>query len=69
MNLIYDLLASILTFSTQVAELGSSRSQRTYSVLCTTHDKFRDTCRLLISGKQAGRTSHPCNYVCVCVQF
>lgn len=53
MNLIYDLLASILTFSshTQASVTAQDSGQHHYMAMCHTYRAFRDTVRLLISGK------------------
>lgn len=52
MNLIYDLFASILTFSSQVS-VGASAgfSPQHYVAICTTCKGFRVTVKLLINGE------------------
>ncbi len=56
MNLIYDLLSSIITFSSQVnAGSCAGFTKHGYAAICLACKGFRDTVRLLISGES--RTS------------
>lgn len=52
MNLIYDLLTSILTFSSQVSiGVGGGFTPQHYAGICATCKGFRTTVRLLINGE------------------
>ncbi len=50
MNLIYELLSCILSFSLQVSNWCSSHAH-SYQTMTRTYKAFRDTVRLLISGQ------------------
>lgn len=54
MNLIYELLSCIIKFSLQVCSWCSSHQDLTYQAMTRIYKAFRDTVRLLISGKWVG---------------
>ena len=52
MNLIYELLSSILTFSSHTqASAVTTFPEHNYTAMCSAYKGFRDTVRLLISGQ------------------